>query len=68
MTDIYCSSFCNHGHSVKSGKPLDHECYVLPPEAIAFEREGEYEKAIEAISAAKPLRTHSGTRLRAEKK
>ena len=47
---IYLTSYCNHGHYLNDGKPVDHECHVLPPRALQLEREG----------AAKPLRTHRG--------
>lgn len=60
----YCTTFCNQGHSVKTGKPLNHECYILPPKAVVYEEMGEFEKAIETIQAAKPLKAHPGTRCR----
>jgi len=62
----YCTSYCNHGHSRVTGKPLDHECYVLPPAALQAEVHGDIEEAIRLLEAAKPLRTHGGTRCRHE--
>lgn len=62
MADTYCTSYCNHGHDVATGKPVGHACYVLPPRALQLEREGNIEAAIEAIQAAKPLRPHRGMR------
>jgi hypothetical protein len=59
---VYCTTYCNHGHQLSDGKPIEHECHVLPPKALQAEREGEYEQAIELIQAAKPLRTHRGVK------
>lgn len=58
----YCTTYCNHGHRLSDGKPVDHECYVLPPKALEAEREGDYERAIELIQAAKSLRVHRGVK------
>lgn len=40
---IYCTSFCNFGHDLDTGKPVDHECYTLHPDdlqAEAFDDQG----------------------------
>lgn len=37
---IYCTSFCNFGHRLKDGKPVEHECYIIPPELLRLERAG----------------------------
>jgi len=42
MTDIYCTSFCNFGHSLKTGRPIGHECFVLDPKMLQRERAGEH--------------------------
>jgi len=57
---VYCTTYCNMGHRLDDGKPVAHECYVLPPLALALEREGKYEEAIEVLEANKPLRRHRG--------
>jgi len=57
---IYCTSYCNHGHRVTDGKPVEHECHILPPEVLEAEREGNFERAAELLEAAKPLRIHRG--------
>jgi hypothetical protein len=49
MTGTYCTSFCNHGHSLKNGRPIAHECYVLPVEALRAEYEGDTDKAIRIL-------------------
>lgn len=41
-TGIYCTSFCNFGHSLKTGRPIGHECYILDPKALQAERDGTY--------------------------
>jgi hypothetical protein len=53
---IWCTSFCNFGHRMHDGKPVAHACYVIPPEALALERDGFTERAIEVIQAAKKYR------------
>lgn len=60
--DVWCTSYCNHGHHMRTGKPIGHRCYVLPPAALRFEREGRTDEAIEAIRMAQPLREHAGAR------
>lgn len=45
--DVYCTSFCNHGHRLSNGHPVNHECYVLKPEALRLERDGRIEEARE---------------------
>lgn len=57
---VYCTTYCNHGHVLDNGKPVNHECYVLPPAALAAERAGDFELADRLITAAKPLKIHGG--------
>jgi hypothetical protein len=37
MRPIYCTTFCNFGHYVDTGRPIGHECYVLKPRDIKAE-------------------------------
>lgn len=60
--DVYVTSYCNHPHCARTGKPVRHGCYILPPHAIALERAGVVDAAIDVIAASKPLRPHSGVR------
>lgn len=53
MSDIYTSTYCNFGHDVKTGKPIGHECVVIPPKALAAEIAGNYDRAIELMEAAR---------------
>ena len=59
---IWCTSYCNHGHRMLDGKPVAHECYVLPVAALRTEFLGNVDKASAIIAAAKPLRLHKGVR------
>lgn len=43
---IYCSTYCNFGHYVKTGNPVKHECRIIPPAALAAEMRGDFETAI----------------------
>lgn len=47
--DIYCTSYCNRAHRLSDGKPIEHECYVLPVEMLAAERAGNTCKAVEIL-------------------
>jgi hypothetical protein len=46
---IYATSYCNHGHYVLTGKPVNHECRVIPPAALQAEMAGNYAEAIELM-------------------
>jgi hypothetical protein len=46
MARIYHTSFCNFGHDLDTGRPVKHECYILPPEALEAERNGDYDKSL----------------------
>ena len=59
---IYLTTYCNHGHRTSDGKPVEHECHVLPPKAIQAEREGDYEGATVILVEASPLKPHRGVR------
>ena len=36
---IYCTSFCNFGHDLDTGRPIGHECYVIWPSLLKAEIE-----------------------------
>jgi hypothetical protein len=57
---IYCTSFCNHGHRLEDGKPVKHECYVLPTEALHAEQRGDHARAKEVLSTWKKRKVHNG--------
>lgn len=62
---IYCTSFCNKAHVVSSGKPVGHQCYVLPPSAIRAEMSGSTGEANAIISTA-GLPVHRGVAFKFE--
>lgn len=53
---IYCTIYCNKGHLVADGKPVKHECIVIPPEALRLEIDGDIPGAIAVMDKHKPLR------------
>lgn len=58
---IYCTSYCNQGHRVKDGMPVDHECRVIPPKALKAEIEGDVTKAIDIMQTT-PQRWSRGVK------
>jgi len=36
---LYVTTFCNFAHCTKTGKPINHECYVIPPRLLRAEME-----------------------------
>lgn len=52
-TYLYVTSFCNQAHRLIDGKPVAHECFVIPPRALEEERAGHFDKAHELIEAGK---------------
>jgi hypothetical protein len=47
---IYCTTYCNRGHVVQTGRPVGHECRVIPPKALRAEIDGDFKLAIEILS------------------
>ena len=60
MSDRYVTTFCNRAHRVLDGKPIGHECYVLPTEVLVAERNGNVERAFEVLSGWKKRKAHKG--------
>jgi hypothetical protein len=46
---LYCSTYCNRGHVVRTGRPVGHECRVLPPAALAAEIAGDFAEAVRIL-------------------
>lgn len=36
---FYVTTFCNFAHWLDNGRPIGHECYVLPPKDLGRERD-----------------------------
>ena len=58
----YVTTYCNKAHRLVDGQPVDHECNVLPPEALQLEREDRYAEAIAVLEKSKPLKISQGAR------
>lgn len=52
--NFYVSTYCNHPHNIKTGKPIRHECRIIPPAALRAEMAGDYETAVEIMQGKKP--------------
>ena len=63
MSKIYTTTFCNCGHRVSDGKPINHECYILPTPALHAEMKGDMEKAVEILGQWKKRKQHRGVRV-----
>ena len=61
MSDFYVTTYCNKPHRLKDGMPIDHECRVIPPEALQLEMKGEYTEAI-AVMSGKPTKYSRGVK------
>lgn len=58
--EIYCTTYCNHGHRLSDGKPVGHECYVLPTAALHAEKAGRTTQAVEILGQWKKKTPHRG--------
>lgn len=61
---FYMTTYCNKAHRIVDGKPVDHQCYVIPPKALKLEMDGNVSAALVVLSAAQPLQMHSGVKSR----
>jgi hypothetical protein len=59
---FYVTSFCNFPHRLSDGKPINHECYILPTAALVAETQGRYQTAQDILSEWKNRRRHAGVR------
>ena len=59
---IFCTSFCNNNHRLSDGKPVKHECFVMPTEALHAEMNGDIERAKEVLNNWKKRRPHRGVK------
>lgn len=63
---FYVTTFCNHAHRLADGKPIGHECYVLPTAALHAERAGKIGVAVEELGKWKKRKKHRGVKDAAE--
>jgi len=64
MRDAYVTTFCNFPHSLKSGRPIGHECHILPVKALMQERDGDIAHAICTLNKLGKGPIVKGNRLR----
>jgi hypothetical protein len=46
-SSFYVTSFCNFAHSLKTGRPIRHECITIPPRLLRAERDLPFDEALE---------------------
>ena len=60
--DLYCSTFCNNAHRLYDGKPVNHQCFVLPTEMLYAEQRGDFARAQLVMTKWKKRRIHNGVK------
>ena len=60
--DSFVTTYCNKPHRLEDGKPIDHECYILPTAALHAERDGQIARAMIVLAHWKKRRVHKGVR------
>lgn len=59
MAKSFRSLFCMRRHRLRDGKPVDHECLILPPRALRAEQSGDLWTAMALIQGEARVR-HAG--------
>lgn len=54
LEPIYVSTYCNFAHRLSDGKPIEHECRVIPPEALEAEMRDDFPEAQRILSHTPP--------------
>lgn len=62
MPLFYVTTFCNFAHRLKDGKPIEHECHILPVDALKAEMADDVDEAMNIIDNNRPLPVHPGVR------
>lgn len=52
----YVTTYCNFPHRLRDGKPIKHECGILPPAALRAEMAGDMPLAQSLIQKGKTSR------------
>jgi hypothetical protein len=52
---FYVSTYCNHAHRKKDGKPMQHECRIIPPAALRAEQGEDYDLATTILGETRPV-------------
>jgi hypothetical protein len=58
----YVSTFCNFPHRVSDGKPVQHECRIIPPAALRAEMAGDFALAVEILSKTRAVYMRRGVK------
>lgn len=45
----YVTTYCNRAHRKSDGRPIGHECRILPVEALKAEMDGDFERACDIL-------------------
>jgi hypothetical protein len=53
-SEVYATTFCNRGHYMATGRPIGHECRIIPPAALRAEYDGDIARAQEILSRTPP--------------
>ena len=61
-SNLYFTSFCNHNHRLSDGKPVNHECYVMPTEALHAEKNGDVKRAQDILAGWKKRKEYRGVK------
>ena len=64
---LYCTTFCNKPHRLEDGKPVEHECFIIPTAALHAEREGDMDRANDILRVWTHRRVHKGVRSKSYK-
>jgi hypothetical protein len=56
MPACYIPNYCGKTHSLDTGRPIAHNCVILPVEYLLAEREGRDQDASTILKEASPLR------------
>ncbi len=62
MSYFYVTTYCNFAHRLADGKPIRHECRIIPPKALELERAGDTAGAIAVLQSAAPRMMRRGTK------
>ena len=57
---LFCTTYCNQLHRLSDGKPVGHECFILPTAALHAEKNGEVAQACEILQQWKKRTKHKG--------
>lgn len=63
---FFRTTYCNKWHRLSDGKPVNHECYILPTPALHAEKAGNVSLAVDLLAAWKKRKKHTGVKWQKE--